>query len=366
MSDPVTVLLEGRRPLPGQHITRQTYLEEKLTAQGISVTYVDVNDPSTFNEVNPERSVWRLRDVVWPDSPNVHDPPAFRVGHGYNSSVLRHDLQTRSSVQRILGSSGLAGALLDAVLINVDAHRVELPPGDQLFVKPSVVTDIGETAPGGPARRAKLVPRDDVAAVIAAEFGGQAIVQPIHQRLSPRELADALGIADLPPGELFQTLRFYQPLWLSANDAPAAELRSSQPEQVGQRLPTAADLLEPATVREAFPQLAALHQHVHFVLLEGYGEHNYPAVDYLIEPDGQARVVNVLARAFTPNLEGHRGLSAELARATADVEVAQLQKLAEHVVSGQISAARRQPIYPPPISPATRAPDTRSWPRRRA
>lgn len=334
-----TVVIEGRAPLEGQLVTRQTFIPAELANMGVDTVYVQAEDPSTYGEagciraytaygsetpteavLEPGTYAWRLRDPVWADG----DRAAFPDGDGYNSQRARADLATRRGFANVLAEMGLGVYGVDLV----DAPEAQGQQArETLFVKPDRINDISERL----GTRARLV-HGNVSRVAMAGVNFDAVVlQRLESTVAARDLADHLDVSLAAglPGDTLHAVRIFAPLWLPAADAPAVELRLTDPhEDVGKFFATQQYLLEPEHVRGKLPQLAALHRNVHTAFRARYGEQNYLTFDYLIRPDGSVRVLNGLVRGLTPNLEHQRPEVQHLANATANVEVKRLARVA--------------------------------------
>jgi hypothetical protein len=333
------VVIEGRTPLPEQRITRQTYLPDVLDEQGVQTLYVKADDPTTYTkglicsysvygggDYSLEHGglcapAWRLRDPVW-------SRQAFLPGRGYNPDLLRQELATRLSAAQALSALGLAGWSVESV--TVDTERPEQwAEGGYVFVKPNAVKDVGVNQPGAMAR-ARIFHINEITPGVLAEFGDMPVIQTVEPVMGARDFLGHLGLTTARGlrADCLHALRMYQPLWLPFDQAPAAELRLSNREDVGRRPATELHLLEPGHVFSPLPALRELHRQVHAALVARYGTLGYPAIDYIVKPDGAIKILNVLARALTPNLEGQRDGVQYLAEATADVEAEKLAALA--------------------------------------
>ncbi len=289
-------------------------------ATGNIQTYTTYGSEASAGPVlQPGTYAWRLRDPVCADG----DPSAYPEGDGYNSQRARTELATRRGFAGVLNEMGL-GRYGVAPLNLSDLRESQL--GGTIFIKPNRVNDISEQA----GTRSRLVPINEVGVALAGI--DDPVLQLPEPTIAVSELADHLGAtlntADLPIDSL-QAVRIFTPLWLSASEAPAVELRLTDPrEGVGKFFATQQYLLEPEHVRSRLPQLADLHQRAHRAFRARYGEQNYLTFDYIIHPDGSAKLLNGLVRGLTPNLEHQRPEVQHLATATADVEVRQLARLA--------------------------------------
>lgn len=342
------VVIEGRAPLLGQQVTRQTYLPLVLQEEHhIRTIYIEAHDPATYTSEGLIRAytiyggqahtletggfyapAWRLRDLAWPSG----DMPAFLPGQGYNSPALRRELATRFGMAQALGRMGLQSKSVQSMSIGDGAEPAQWAESDFVFIKPRLVHDIGANDPGA-MTRARRVAAGEITPSLLAQFGENAILQNVEPTMAAVDLLGDLGVktaAELE-ADCLHALRVYQPLWLPHNAPPAAELRLSNPGDVGQRFATELHLLEPEHLFSSLPNLDELHSTVCTALLGEYGELNYPAVDYLIMSDGSVKILNVLARALSPNLpepDREQPAMAHLARATADVEISKLAELA--------------------------------------
>ncbi|HVQ44255.1 MAG TPA: hypothetical protein VMT30_04800 [Candidatus Saccharimonadia bacterium] len=338
--EPVAVI-EGRAPLHNQRFPRQEYLSNALGRKyGVQVLLIQAQDPTTYDEDGLIRTftvygggpwtleegiyapAWRLRDVIWREGGNKL---AFLPGRGYNFARLRQDLKTRLGLGRVLDELGFSGQSVESVAF--DGRKPgRWPEETHFFLKPNVVMDVG----ADPSSRAQLVRRDELTPAFVARFGDAPVLQAVEPGMGDQDLLGALGLApsDRLGAGCLHALRIYQPLWLPSDQAPAAELRLSNPEDVGERFATELHLLEPEQVFDSFPSLRKLHGDLHAILASRYGALGYPAIDYIIGPDGSTKILNVLARPLTPNLEGQRDDVMHLAQATADVEVLKLAELA--------------------------------------
>lgn len=331
--------MEGRPPLPGQLVTRQTYLPAVLQAEGVHTVYVQAEGSGTYNTsghihtytaygskeatratLKPGTYAWRLRDPVWPGG----DPAGYPEGHGYNCARARGELATRQGLARALAAMGLQKYGVETIAAS-SPHA--WPTGETLFVKPNRVNDISER----PGMRAQLVNPTDRGASPATP-AGDLILQKPERLVAARELADHVSI---PTDQLsstipyLHTLRVFTPLWLPAWNAPAVELRFTDPHNdIGAFFATYQYLLEPAHVRDRLPLVAQLHQAVHTAFRERYSAQNYLTFDYLILADGSPKLLNALVRGLTPNLEHQPPEVQHLANATADVEAKHLAALA--------------------------------------
>ncbi len=345
-----TVSMEARG-LSG--VTRQTYLSGRLAEIGITTIFFDPHSPAAFTNEgliaqyatadgyirnDPDgrtAGAWRLRDMHWPKG----DMAAFPPGQGYNSFELRHNLQTRSGVHAVLGQLGLAGMSVPIFRFDPENPR-DIPEGEQIFVKPDPITDVGPPRPEM-LRRARLLDADSGISAQLLDLHakhGALILQPKVPTMSKERLFELLGVRtekEYHPNSLCE-LRVFQPLWKirKTADIPAVELRLHSPKDFGQTSPTFSHLL---TARHAFWQLPALrnaHAEATAQFAAAYGIYGYLAFDYNVHPDESASLRNVLIRAYTPSLDpkAHKTYY-ELARRTADVELEMLVSLA----TGQIA-----------------------------
>jgi len=328
--------MEGRAPLSGQLVTRQTYLPSMLLEKGVQTIYVDAGNPDAYDTagrirnyttygaedplhptLEPGSYAWRLRDPVWVGG----DPSAYPNGQGYNSELARTELATRRGFARALSSVGL-----DAYGVEImDTKTIEKRhPEGLVFIKPDRISDVS----ANPEARARLVR----SAGIRDNTSSEHVIQKYVTPMAAQKLADHLGATTALPetnDTYLNTVRIFTPLWTPPGSAPAVELRITNPRtDIGALFATHQYLLEPEHVRTRLPELTKLHDNVHAAFAARYGEQNYLTFDYIILPDGSAKVLNGLVRALTPNLEHQRPEVQHLANATADVEVRHLAKLA--------------------------------------
>jgi hypothetical protein len=331
---PPIVVMEGRRPLPDQLITRQTYVPAELEKDGILTFYVDPLNPDTHDShgriraytaygqeeplqttLEPSTYTWRLRDPVWSNG----DPAAYPDSQGYNSTRARSELAMRQGFAIALSEMGLDSyGVHNLTSSDLRAQQVN----ESIFVKPNRISDVS-TKPG---TRAQIIH-----AAESIQLAKDVIAQKILTPIPAQQLAAHLGIttAKVPNAEYLHAIRVFAPLWLPPGSTPAVELRLTDPlRDVGNFFATQQYLLEPGHVFAQLPKLNELHQKVHTAFTARYGEHNYLAFDYLIQPDGTVKVLNGLIRALTPNLEGQAPEVQHLANATADVEIRHLARLA--------------------------------------
>lgn len=225
-----TVVIEGRPPLEGQSVTRQTYFLENFDAAGIRTVFIDnPKDPTIYDAdgrllgLTPGEYAWRLRDVVWEGG----DPAAFRSGDGYNSQKAR-GITTREAFIATLHEVGL-GAYSVETRLSTDIKDWE--PGKLVFVKPNIISDIHDPEKS-PGTRARLIRSGRIGEELARPLAGGAILQRREKLMAAQDLADQLGLStdELEPGvDYLHALRIFTPLWLPLNQTPAIELRLTNP-----------------------------------------------------------------------------------------------------------------------------------------
>lgn len=242
-----TVVIEGRAPLPGQLVTRQTYLASALEAEGMQTFFVNAQDPEAYDaagrlrnlDLEPGQYAWRLRDKTWQNG----DPTAYPDGNDYNSSTARTELATREDFAKTLQVLGLEryGIPLQRASDLKDWELDEF-----IFVKPNRVNDIS----GDAALRARRVKTVVLMANII-ETEEDMILQRPEQLLDAGELVGQLGTAFSIDRDFnyLHALRIFTPLWLPVDQTPAVELRLTDTRgDIGKQFASQLQLLEPEHV----------------------------------------------------------------------------------------------------------------------
>lgn len=339
--DEPIVSIEARSPQAGQRLSAQMYLAEYLSKAGVvpifhstesdaftetgairKFSIYDISNDRAVNFVFADGIVpdaWRLRDATW----QSNDKSAFRPGRGYNSTEFREELDNRLDLEFFLEVCGLGKLSLCSAIPDM------MPEGAELFIKPNYIDDITQEQPGMPRRRAHLVGRASVGVALSF-FDEDVIVQARQETMPVEVLIRQLGVSPHPTGMLDQNalhaVRLYQPLW--QEEPVLAEVRLSNPWEIGSNAPSQQHLLEPQKVLESFPALADAHLAVSSEMSHMFGKPNFPAMDYLLTPDADPRVVAIHRRAYTPDLGQRTRVTTELARRVVDAEVKKLVELA--------------------------------------
>lgn len=329
--------------------TRQGRILEGVNEHdGVTAVLVDLKSMpdgqiTHYYALGPEGLVWhdvpermelrpaaaRIRNHLSPDG----DPAAFRECELYNSYAVRRWLSTRPGVINVIGMLGLDDSqrIPGEVIVDTigDDQIPEVPGANEVFIKPFDVSDVTEDDPN---YRAQVLPNDpaEISWRIGV-LGGRAILQPRVETMDAQQLLTAISASteqpDLPKDAL-HTLRLYDFLWQDGLPA-VAELRVTDPRtNIGKLYATHSELFAAQVAYDAFPELATLHNKVRRGLRRLFGTLGSLAMNYLILPDGSAKIVSIDARAFTPDLTDLNPERQALSRSLVEAEVAQLVAMA--------------------------------------
>jgi hypothetical protein len=358
MSIERTAVLEIRRGLDDIAETRQGAIGAGLEANGISPIYVDFGNGESFtpdgtaiqdyrvlDPDNPGRlvqsrhgsrmpitpSTYRIRDV-----PDDLRPAFARVAGeipGYNNGELCTRLLSRVGMRHVLAGLGFSEHLPPTN--PADSGSIERTlqdsAGDMVFVKPM----IGYSDVGGDTdeliRRARYLPRDEVAQQIRDPRWGMVFVQEDIAG-SVDEVVEHLAIDPATVPELetrrHHTIRLYQMTGShQAGRSPepdVAEVRLISPADIGRPQPSHYELCEPEEVFEALSDIEFqdLHRRVTQRVGDRYGL-NYCAIDYFLTKQGRVAIDALHVRPWLPSIK-----EGDLSCRTVSAEVRALSALA--------------------------------------